>query len=448
MNSYMKRFLTYAILIATAFVSGCKKNNDPVFEDPDTRLSAELAKDQALLLSATDGWLATIYPKGGKGFSFYLKFNAEGKVTMLSDFNGGASTTAAESTYRLKALQRPTLIFDGYNYIHMPADPDASISGGSASTATGLASDFEFAFVGAAGDTVKFEGTFNKNPMKMVKLSAAEAQSIVAGGLKTMIDANAVYLTTNRNPYILFADGVKGAIAIDPAAKTVKLSYLDSKDVSQVQTVKYAVGINKLMLSGYITYGNVTFNELLWDATNKAYYVMVGGTKINVLNSPTPLTPLTLLFGYPTTFAYRKMTIPSTGLPSGVTSGFNAVYSTMVNLFFTSSSTTPRIVNTLTWTLTSNNTLTVEINYNSGASVFVANASFTYTRVGDTFTLSAPVYNGNWTTRARETAGLQAYLLSGPFKIDWVTSTNVNNTSTLGGFYRIADPSSFFYGIM
>ena len=431
------------ILIAAGFVSGCKKNNDPVLEDPDTRLSAELAKDQTLLVSATDGWLATIYPKGGKGFSFYFKFAADGKVTMLSDFNGAAASTAAESTYRLKALQRPTLIFDGYNYIHMPADPDATVSGGSASTATGLTSDFEFAFSASVADTLKFEGTFNKNPMKMVRLSSAEAQSIIAGGLKTMIDANALYLTTNRNPYILFSDGIKGGIAIDAALKTVKLSYLDSKDVSQVQTVKYAVGINKLILSGYITYGNVTFNEMLWDAANKAYYVMAGGTKINVLNSPTPLTPLTLLFGYPTTFAYRKITIPSTGLPSGVTSGFNTVYNSMVSLF----AGTGRTITSTSLTLNSNNTLSIDVVYATTTS-FTASASFTYNRVGDTFTLSAPVYNGNWNTRAIQIAPLQNYLLSGPFKVDWVISSNPANISTLGGFYRVADPTSFFYGTM
>ncbi|MDR6783903.1 hypothetical protein ABIE26_002708 [Pedobacter africanus] len=443
----MKKILFIALVI-TGFIAGCKRDTDPIFDDPDTRLAAELTKDQAALLSSADGWKATIYPKGGKGFSYYFKFTADGKVTMLSDFNTTAATVPVQSTYRLKALQRPTLIFDTYNYIHLAADPDAAISGGSTGTATGLASDFEFAFTEFAGDTVKFEGTFNKNPMKMIKLSAAEAQSILAGGLKTMVDANAAYVSANKNPYIPFPDGVKGAIAIDANVKTVKLNYVDSKEVSQAQSTTFAFGINKIYLNKPLTYGSLAITEMTWDPAAKTYYIMAGTTRINLLNSPTPITPLTLMFGFPSNFTYRKITIPSSGLPTGVTSGFNTVYSTMVNLFFTSSSTTPRIVNTLTWTLTSNNTLTVEINYNSGSSVFLASASFTYARVGDTFTLSAPIYNGNWTTRTRETSGLQAYLLSGPFKIDWVTTTNINNTSTLGGFYRVADPGSFFYGIM
>jgi hypothetical protein len=439
----MKKILIYICLL-TGLVSGCKKDSDPILEDPDKRLSAELAKDQALLLSATDGWLATIYPKGGKGFSFYFKFNAEGKVAMLSDFNSTTALTPAESTYRLKALQRPTLIFDGYNYIHMPSDPDATVSGGSASTATGLQSDFEFAFTEVSGDSLKFEGTFNKNPMTAVKLSNTEGQSIAKGALKTMIDANALYLTTNRNPYLLFDDGVKGAIAIDPALKTIKLSYLDSKDVPQVQTVKYAVGLNKLILSGYITYGKVAFKEMIWDPATKAYYINIGTTRVNVLNSSVPLTPLTLMFGYPNSFAYRKITIPVTGLPAGVTSSFNTVFSSMVNLFVNSG----RTVNLTTLTLTSNNTLAIDVTYGSATGTFIATATYTYVRSGDTFTLSTPVYNGNWTTRASQLVPLQNYMLTGPFKIDWVASSNPANISTMGGFYRTADLGSFFYGTM
>lgn len=438
----MKKLL-YLALVITGFISSCKKDTDPIFDDPDSRLSAELAKDQAILLSAADGWKATIYPKGGKGFTYYFKFSADGKVTMMSDFNNTAATVPAQSTYRLKALQRPTLIFDTYNYVHLAADPDATISGGGASTATGLASDFEFAFTGSVGDTVKFEGTFNKNPMKMVKLSAAEAQSILDGGLKTMIDANALYLSSNRYPYIPFSDGVKGAIAIDANAKTVKLNYVDAKEVSQTQSSTFSFGVNKIYLNTSLKYGDLVFNEMTWDPATKTYYVMSGTTRVNLLNSPTPITPLTLMFGFPSSFTYRRITIPGSGLPSGVNSGFNAVYNSMVTLF----AGTGRTITSTTLTLTSNNTLNVDVIY-AAASPFTASATFTYTRQGDVFTLSAPVYNGNWNTRATQIAPLHNYLLSGPFRIDWVSSSNPANTSTLGGFYRTADPTSFFYGTM
>jgi len=433
----MKNKLLYIVLVVL-LMAGCKRDTDPIFADPDTRLTAELVANQAKLVAAPNGWKATIYPAGGKGFSFYFKFAADGKVDMMADVNNASATAPQTSTYRLKALQRPTLIFDTYNYIHLIADPDASISGGA--NAAGLKSDFEFAFAGVAGDTLKFEGTFYGNKMSMVTLSAAESQSILASGLKTMNDANTAYIAANKNPYLQFTDGTKGALSIDPVSKTIKLTYLDSKGVVQSKSVTFAYGINKLSLSGYLNYASAYFNELLYDAASKSYYIMAGTTKVNVQNSTVPIIPLSLQFGFPSAFAYRKITIPSTGLPTGVNSAFNSVYSEVVRLFGTVK------VTSIVFTLISNNQLNVDVTYFSTAT-FVASATYNYNRVEDVFTLSSPVYNGNWNTRATPLKPLTDYMLTGPFKIDWVGSTNVNSP-LLGGLYRTTDASSFIYGTL
>ncbi len=436
----MKNKILYIALVVLLMAS-CKRDSDPILNDPDTRLTAELAANQAKLIAAPNGWKATIYPSGGKGFSFYFKFLADGKVDMMGDVNNASSTAPQTSTYRLKALQRPTLIFDTYNYIHLIADPDASISGGA--NASGLKSDFEFAFAGVAGDTLKFEGTFYGNKMSIVTLSAAESQSILAGGLKTMTDANTAYIAANKNPYLQFADGTKGALSIDPTSKTLKLTYLDSKGVVQSKSVTFAYGINKLSLSAYLNYGSVYFNELFYDSASKTYYVMAGTTRINVQNSTVPIVPLSLQFGFPSAFAYRKITITG-NVPTGVTSGFTAVY----NAFLSSFVATGRTVSSTSFSLISNTDFLVEINYLSGTSPFVASATYKYTRVGDVITLdNNPVPNGNWTTRAAQIKPLSDYMLTGPFKIDWVSSTNVNSP-LLGGLYRTADLSSFIYGTL
>ncbi len=435
----MKNRLLYISLVIIGFITGCKKDEDPIFDDPDTRLAAELSADQAKLLTATNGWKAMIYPKGGKGYAFYFKFDADGKVNMLSDFNAVTATTLKESTYRLKALQAPTLIFDTYSYIHLASDPDGSVSGGV--NATGLRSDFEFAFSAVAGDSLKMNGIFNGNPMTMIKLTQAESSSILAGGFKTMLDANAAYVTANRYPYVVFSGDVKVAISIDPSTKVLKLSYINGQEV-KTQSVTFAYGINKLTLSSYLTYNNISFRELSYDTVTKTYYIMVGDARYNLQNSATPITPLSLMFGFPSSYTYRRITIPAAGLPSGVTSGFTTVYNTMVNNFVTSG----RGVSSTFLSLTGNDALHVEVAYTSGTSAFVATADYTYTRVGDTFTLSAPVYSGNWTTRATQLLPLTNYMLSGPFKIDWASSSNPANTSLIGGFYRVNDPSSFFYG--
>ena len=174
----MKKIILYLSFLVLA-VAGCTKVEDSKLADPDKRLAAELSKNESLLVSAPNGWKAQIYPKGGKGYAFYFKFTADGKVDMLSDFNAESAGTLKQSTWRLKALQRPTLIFDTYSYIHLLSDPTASISGGT--TGKGLTSDFEFAFTTTdnTGDSLKLEGIVNQNAMTYVRATAAEEQAIL-----------------------------------------------------------------------------------------------------------------------------------------------------------------------------------------------------------------------------------------------------------------------------
>ena len=437
----MKKVIYSYFIIAATFIVGCKKNNNLILRNPDERLATALDANKTLLLSAANGWKATIYPKGGKGFSYYFQFTADGKVKMLSDFNTTSATELSESTYRLKALQRPTLIFDSYNYIHLLSDPDPLIS--DASTAgNGLSSDFEFALTKQKGDTLNMEGIFNNNRMTMVKLSAAEEQVILSGGFNTMAANNAAYAAANKNPYITFDDGKKATIAFNTLQKSITISYLNSDNEVTNQALKYAVGTDRLYLSDFYKYGTGSFNELLYDATAKTYYVMLGAKKVNIENSPIPIIPLSLQFGFSSSYTYNKITIPSTGLPSGVTSGFTAVYKQMTDLF----AKTERTVISTTFSLSDNSNFVINISYKSRKNTFEAIATYGYTRNGEIITLdNNPIPNNNWTIRTDEIKPLADYMLTGPFKIAWVTSSDPK-AGLIGGFYRTADAGSFIYG--
>ncbi len=447
----MKKVIYSYFIIAATFIVGCNKNNNLILRNPDERLATALDANKTLLLSAANGWKATIYPKGGKGFSYYFQFTADGKVKMLSDFNTTSATELSESTYRLKALQRPTLIFDSYNYIHLLSDPDPLISDASA-RGNGLTSDFEFALTKQKGDTLNMEGIFNNNRMTMVKLSAAEEQVILSGGFNTMAANNAAYAAANKNSYITFDDGNKALMAFNIPQKSITISYLNSDNEVANQALKYAVGTDRLYLSDFYKYGTGSFNELLYDATAKTYYVMLGAKKINIekLSIPTDL-PLSLQFGFSSSYTYNNITIPSTGLPSGVTSGFTAVYKQMTDLF----AKTGRTVVSTIFSLSDNNRFVISISYRSGKNIFEAIAFYGYKRNGDIITLDhnpisiaygrSTTGTSNWTIRTDEIKPLADYMLTGPFKIAWVTSSDPK-AELIGGFYRTADAGSFIYG--
>jgi hypothetical protein len=126
----MKKSIIYLLFLATAFVS-CENSDDTVFEETaDARINAALASYEKQLVEAPYGWNAVIYPNGGGSFGFYFKFDDKNRVTMYSDFSDAAAAKSKESSYRLKAVQTPVLIFDTYSYLHVLADPDEEVNGG------------------------------------------------------------------------------------------------------------------------------------------------------------------------------------------------------------------------------------------------------------------------------------------------------------------------------
>lgn len=436
----MKKFLIYIGLL-TGLMYGCKKDNDPVLVDPDTRLSAELEKDKALLLSAPDGWLATIYPKGGKGFSFYFKFAAAGTVNMISDFNVTTAGTAAESTYRLKALQRPTLIFDGYNYIHMPADPNSAVSGGS-STALGLTSDFEFAFTGVVGDTVKFEGTFNKNYMSMVKLSSAQAQTILAGGLKKMID-DANTAVTGKVLFIML-NNKQIPVSLSVSGKSVSIAGQTSS--------AFAFGLNELILKNPLKFGTYSFDRVYWEPTDKYFYFLNGTAKVMIEISPAPL-PLETTPALHTVLGTRwtSMQINVANL-SDLSADFMAKYNA-ANAGLATYQNAGRYIEYITLLFNANGTVTFQIRYrNPSSPTSFFNADFIYNMALDAntgiakFTLAAPPA-GNANTIRTYVVALTDYFASASFKIAYIAA-GAPSGATVGGFLNQTTPSSFFYGVM
>jgi hypothetical protein len=108
----MKKILVI-ILFAIVTFSSCQKDDEPLFnKSPDERLNEALAGYQSQLTSATDGWKGFVYPKTGGVYSFYFKFNNANRVSMLSSFDSASAVTVKESSYRLKGLQQPSLLFD------------------------------------------------------------------------------------------------------------------------------------------------------------------------------------------------------------------------------------------------------------------------------------------------------------------------------------------------
>lgn len=271
----MKKILLFVLTIGVVF-SACKKDYDYAFDkSPDERINEALATYQTKLAGAENGWKALITVDSGKGgtYSFYFKFNDENRVTMVSDFDSTSAATPKESSYRLKAQQQPTLIFDTYSYIHVLADPNenvviySNVNGGP--IGEGLLSDFEFIFDNSQikEDTIRMNGKVHNAKLVMIKATKAESDGYLGGQFTLFSEL------LNNKILTYFKRMTIGAqqydVAVDASGRTITFTWLDGSGNPQSFTTGYyntldGVKFNKALVNGAQTIGgfsNASFDE-------------------------------------------------------------------------------------------------------------------------------------------------------------------------------------------
>ena len=174
----MKRILHLCLLLVLLLSACDKKDEIAPGERPDERLNQTLTDYKNQLVGAENGWKAILYPEGGAAYSFFIKFNANDRLSMLSDINATSAATTLESTYRLRAMQQPTLLFDTYNYMHILADPDPRKSDGE--VGAGKYSDFEFSFESVTPETITLTGNLQGSRLVLTKATQDEASNFIS----------------------------------------------------------------------------------------------------------------------------------------------------------------------------------------------------------------------------------------------------------------------------
>ncbi len=181
-------------------LSACQQDDiEPAAgQRPDERLNKVLTDYKAQLVGAPYGWKAILATGAGPKYSFLLKFTDNDRLSMYADIRSNTAGTPYESSYRLKALQQPALLFDTYSPLHILADPDPRVYSGE--VGQGLYSDFEFTVDTVDENSIQLTGNLQRSKMVLVKATKEEFDAYSAGQLKTIIDETAAY--TEANPFI------------------------------------------------------------------------------------------------------------------------------------------------------------------------------------------------------------------------------------------------------
>ena len=441
------KYVIYCVLVTFLFLSGCTKKTAEIFDNTvDERLTTTLTNYQNYL-TAAPGWKLFVYPKGLEaqditvgGLTYYLKFSNTNRVTMVSDFNSAISASPKESGYRLKALQRPSLIFDTYTYMHIPADPDPNVSlSPTGAGGNGYGTDFNFSFTSITpSDTIKLEGNFNKSAAVLIKATQAEMDAaFVNATLKKIVDSTKAYPA--KNPFLYFpaTPSLNVGVGFDFNLKLLTFSYLEAGNLVN-KTLGFSITTYGIHLQTPITVGNYTFQELYWDDVKKIYYVLSGTTRIEFANGATSAVslPLTNIIGN----QYTSIIVPvGANLPSE-----SPLFITRYNLARNGMLTGP-------YRLTMGN---MEFAFNAPAKImivtvvvfqgntgFLCQYSYSYTvDATGLFKFTKTTQNGNGALVVANMNNILSFIESDQFKIDGI-STSVGFL----GLFTSKQNSAFYF---
>ncbi|MGV3503778.1 MAG: DUF4302 domain-containing protein [Adhaeribacter sp.] len=267
----------------------CQNHEDPVApaDRPDARLAKVLAEYKTLLTGAPYGWKAELRTNAGELYNFLFTFRPEDRVTMASDING-ATATPLESTYRLKAMQHPALLFDTYSHLHILADPDPAKNGGVAGE--GRFSDFEFDFSSVTDQTITLKGQRFGSQLVLTKATQAEAATFITD---LVAQAQALAnLSTFTTYFKRFSVGTQAFdVQVDMAGRTLVFTYFIGEEARTFSTTFYFSG-QGLVLTQPFTQGGLNISllrNLVFNATTRQLEFSVNEVPATIRESARPV---------------------------------------------------------------------------------------------------------------------------------------------------------------
>ena len=246
----MKKSLKNTVLLALAMsLSFCSKNdddntgNDPIIPVQNPALMKELT-------ASPEGWKLTYVSPDDSfgGYNFLMKFDDQGKVTMLSDLS--ATATPTTSGYSTQEEGRGLVLsFIGNNQIHRLAD---ALQGAASIAHTGKV--YQFLYTGKEGNNLKFQNLLLGNNASVVFQPAT-----VADWSRTpALYKNIAPLSNNASHYYLKVSPTTGSPTTYPIEFTNRVLSLKNTP-SKIAT---SATENGIAFHRAFTLGGQPFNEL------------------------------------------------------------------------------------------------------------------------------------------------------------------------------------------
>lgn len=302
----MKKVILYILVVLAITQWGCQKKSVDLIQGQtvDDRLNAAFAKYKDILMKAPYGWKLVetsgvafnngAYDSTKATFVYYMQFVDSNNVVQYGSFDTVQAKVPKTSGYRISGLQRPTLIFDTYGYIHVPCDPDPSVSKSPLDPGSGWGTDFEFMFVDNVlpdklGDTIRLSGLKNSATAYLVKATKDEQTLVTSGQYATNLSLSALKAKLLTYWQRFTINSVLYELpAIDFNSKILSINWLDGSGNQQTFQTQFWIDFN----------GNIIFltpfvngNVIVTGITPTAGLI---GTNVPTITLTPAITPLKL----------------------------------------------------------------------------------------------------------------------------------------------------------
>ncbi|MDR2805856.1 MAG: DUF4302 domain-containing protein [Dysgonamonadaceae bacterium] len=208
---------SYIYLFLFAFLFTACSEEDRIFSEASgTRTAKYVDECYSLLQSSEQGWKMTYCPDAASygDYHFLMKFKADNRVEMLSEFSDEAIT----SSYRIDMSQGPILVFDTYNYIHELSKPNNN-------PPYGLSGDFEFVIKNTSENAIELAGRKKNIPVRLEKATEQDWDDM---GKMYFIQDNIKLHTEGKTKEIWVVEvngkNVKGSLVADPLKRTCTIT--------------------------------------------------------------------------------------------------------------------------------------------------------------------------------------------------------------------------------
>lgn len=236
------------LLLLAMSLTFCTKNDNDAVDNPiDPVENTTLMKE---LTASPDGWKLTYVSPDDSfgGYNFLMKFDNQGKVTMLSDLS--ATATPTTSSYRTQEEGRGLVLsFIGNNQIHRLAD---ALQGAASIAHTGKV--YQFLYTGKEGNNLKFQNLLLGNNASVVFQPATAADWSRTPALYK----NIAPLSNNASHYYLKVSPTTGSPTTYPIEFTNRVLSLKNTP-SKIAT---SATENGIAFHRTFTLGGQPFNEL------------------------------------------------------------------------------------------------------------------------------------------------------------------------------------------